>query len=90
MNEIALMEAASSVYKRKYQCPYCNDKYDRVKLVDHIDRLKRVTLPEEKKASIFSKIGNALGLNNEIKTKSLIYNSRIKKLIHTIYYFLLD
>lgn len=52
------------------------------KLYDHIDRLKRVTLPEEKKASIFSKIGNALGLNNEIKTKSLIYNSRIKKLIH--------
>ena len=52
------------------------------KLFDHIDRLKKVKLPEEKKASFFSKLGNALGLNNDIKTKSLIFNSRIKGLIH--------
>lgn len=51
MNEIALMEAASSVYKRKYQCPYCNDKYDRVKLVDHIEKKHSEFIPKDFTAS---------------------------------------
>lgn len=51
MNEIALMEAASSVYKRKYQCPYCNDKYDRVKLVDHIEKKHAEFIPKDFTAS---------------------------------------
>ena len=51
MNEIALMEAASSVYKRKYQCPYCNDKCDRVKLVDHIEKKHSEFIPKDFTAS---------------------------------------
>lgn len=51
MNEIALMEAASSVYKRKYQCPYCNDKYDRIKLVDHIEKKHSEFIPKDFTAS---------------------------------------
>lgn len=51
MNEIVLMEAASSVYKRKYQCPYCNDKYDRVKLVDHIEKKHSEFIPKDFTAS---------------------------------------
>ena len=51
------------------------------KLVDHIDRLKKVTLPLEKKPSLLSKIGNHFGKNKEIRNQSLIYNSRIKQLI---------
>ena len=51
MNEIALMEAASSVYKRKYQCPYCNEKYDRVKLVDHIEKKHSEFIPKDFTAS---------------------------------------
>ncbi len=46
MNEIALMEAASSVYKRKYQCPYCSNKYDRIKLVDHIENKHSEFIPK--------------------------------------------
>ena len=51
MNEIALMEAASSVYKRKYQCPYCDEKYDRVKLVDHIEKKHSEFIPKDFTAS---------------------------------------
>lgn len=51
MNEIALMEAASSVYKRKYQCPYCDEKYDRIKLVDHIEKKHSEFIPEGYTAS---------------------------------------
>ena len=51
------------------------------KLVDHIDRLKKVTLPIEKKPSLLSKIGNHFGKNKEIRNQSLLYNSRIKQLI---------
>ena len=51
MNEIALMEAASSVYKRKYQCPYCNEKYDRIKLVDHIEKKHSEFIPKDFTAS---------------------------------------
>ena len=51
MNEIALMEAASSVYKRKYQCPYCNEKHDRIKLVDHIEKKHSEFIPKDFTAS---------------------------------------
>ena len=45
-NNIVLMEAASSVYKRKYACPYCDEKYEKVKLVSHIDKKHSECIPE--------------------------------------------
>ena len=52
------------------------------KLEDHIKRLKKVNLPDEKKSKgLFSKIGRTLGITNEEQKKSLVYNSRLRKLI---------
>jgi hypothetical protein len=51
------------------------------KLQDHIIRMKNLTLPNESKNSIFSKLGTKLGLNSEIYKKSLIGKSRISVLI---------
>ena len=68
-----------------YRTKYFWEDYIELKLVhklsDYISKFKQVSLPEEKKSSLFSKIGNALRLNVEAKQKSLLYNSRIKKLI---------
>ena len=52
------------------------------KLEDHITRLKKVNLPDEKKSKgLFSKIGRTLGIANETQKKSLIYNIRLRHLI---------
>lgn len=32
--------------ERKYKCPYCNNKYERAKLVTHIDRVHPSMIPE--------------------------------------------
>ena len=32
--------------KRKYKCPYCNNRYERAKLVTHIDRVHPSMIPE--------------------------------------------
>ena len=71
-----------------YRTKYFWEDYIELKLVhklsDHISKFKQISLPEEekkKKSSLFSKIGNVLGLNVEAKQKSILYNSRIRKLI---------
>ena len=51
------------------------------KLCDHIERLKGLILPEEKKKGIFSKLGDAIGLNNDVRKISLLAKSRILPLI---------
>lgn len=51
------------------------------KLTDHIKRLKQTKLREETRTSIFSKLGNALGMTTETRSKSILYNSRIKSFI---------
>ena len=51
------------------------------KLQDYVIRMKNLTLPNESKNSIFSKLGTKLGLNNEIYKKSLVGKSRIVSLI---------
>jgi len=43
--------------------------------------MKNLTLPNESKNSIFSKLGTKLGLNNEVYKKSLVGKSRIAPLI---------
>ena len=43
-------------------------------------RLKQTKLREETRTSIFSKLGNALGMTTETRSKSILYNSRIKSL----------
>ena len=56
------------------------------KLGDHIERLKKLTLPEEKKKKgIFSKIGNAMGITNTLHKNSLLSKSRILPLIKDYY-----
>lgn len=71
-----------------YRTKYFWEDYIELKLVhklsDYISKFKQISLPEEekkKKSSLFSKIGNVLGLNVEAKQKSILYNSRIRKLI---------
>ena len=53
------------------------------KLSDHIERLRNVTLPEEKKKGILNKLGDAIGINNNanISKFSLLSKSRILPLI---------
>ena len=51
------------------------------KLIDHISLFDQISVSEEKKTSIFSKIGNVLGIKPETKQKSILYNSRIRPLI---------
>ena len=52
------------------------------KLNDHIERLRNITLPEEKKKNIFNKLGDAIGMNNTNAHKfSLLSKSRILPLI---------
>ena len=51
------------------------------KLCDHIERLRKLILPEEKKKGIFSKLSDAIGLNNDIRKISLLAKSRILPLI---------
>ena len=51
------------------------------KLGDHIERLKKLILPEEKKKGLFSKIGNAMGITNTLHKNSLLSKSRILPLI---------
>ena len=51
------------------------------KLCDHIERLKKLNLPEEKKKGIFSKIGNAMGITSNPHKNSMLSKSRILPLI---------
>ena len=51
------------------------------KLGDHIERLKKIALPEEKKKGLFSKLGNAMGITNTMHKNSLLSKSRILPLI---------
>ena len=51
------------------------------KLGDHIERLKKLILPEEKKKGLFSKIGSAMGITNTLHKNSLLSKSRILPLI---------
>jgi len=51
------------------------------KLGDHIERLKKLVLPEEKKKGLFSKIGSAMGITNTLHKNSLLSRSRILPLI---------
>ena len=51
------------------------------KLCDHIERLKKLNLPEEKKKGIFSKIGNAMGITTNPHKNSMLSKSRILPLI---------
>ena len=51
------------------------------KLGDHIERLKKIALPEEKKKGLFSKLGSAMGITNTMHKNSLLSKSRILPLI---------
>ena len=51
------------------------------KLDDHVERLKKLVLPEEKKKGIFSKIGNAMGITNSAHKNSMLSKSKILPLI---------
>ncbi|MCQ2817715.1 MAG: TBC domain-containing protein [archaeon] len=51
------------------------------KIQDHITRLQSLSLPQDKKPSLFSKLGETFGITNELKKTSLLYNCRIKALI---------
>lgn len=51
------------------------------KLEDDIDRLKNVQVGDTKKTSVFKRLGFALGINDEERKKSLVFKSRICKLI---------
>jgi hypothetical protein len=51
------------------------------KLRDHIERLKKIVLPEEKKKGLLSKIGNKIGITNSLHKTSLLSKSRILPLI---------
>ena len=51
------------------------------KLGEHIERLKKLILPEEKKKGLFSKIGSAMGITNTLHKNSLLSKSRILPLI---------
>ena len=52
------------------------------KLSDHIERLRNITLPEEKKKGILNKLGEAMRINNTNQFKfSLLSKSRILPLI---------
>ena len=51
------------------------------KLGDHIERLKKLILPEEKKKGLFSKLGSAIGITNTMHKNSLLSKSRILPLI---------
>ena len=51
------------------------------KLGDHIERLKKLVLPEEKKKGLFSKLGSAMGITNTMHKNSLLSKSRILPLI---------
>ena len=51
------------------------------KLGDHIERLKKIVLPEEKKKGLLSKIGNKIGITNTLHKTSLLSKSRILPLI---------
>ena len=51
------------------------------KLADHIEILKKMVLPEDKKKNIFSKIGSAIGISNPAHRMSLLSKSRILPLI---------
>ena len=55
------------------------------KLGDHIERLKKLALPEEKKKGIFSKIGNAMGITNSLHKNSMLAKSKILPLIKDYY-----
>ena len=33
-------------YKKRYKCPYCDERYDRAKLADHIDKKHSELIPE--------------------------------------------
>ena len=55
------------------------------KLCDHIERLKKLILPEEKKKGIFSKIGNAMGITNTAHKNSMLAKSKILPLIKDYY-----
>lgn len=48
MNNVVLIESKSSVKKRvnKYKCPYCDKRFERPKLVDHIDKVHPEMIPE--------------------------------------------
>ena len=47
-NLIILSESTrnSMKSKRKYKCPYCDEKYDREKLIDHIEKKHEELIPE--------------------------------------------
>ena len=55
------------------------------KLGDHIQRLKLMEFPEEKKKGFFSKIGNAMGITNTLHKSSMLSKSRILPLIKDYY-----
>ena len=55
------------------------------KLGDHIERLKLLEFPEEKKKGFFSKIGNAMGITNTLHKSSMLSKSRILPLIKDYY-----
>lgn len=55
------------------------------KLGDHIERLKKIVLPEEKKKGLLSKIGNKIGITNTLHKTSLLSKSRILPLIKDYY-----
>ena len=55
------------------------------KLEDHIERLKLLEFPEDKKKGFFSKIGNAMGITNTLHKSSMLSKSRILPLIKDYY-----
>ena len=38
MSNVQRMEAISNVKKRKYKCPFCDNRYDRVRMITHIEK----------------------------------------------------
>ena len=47
MSNIQRMEALSKVSKRKYKCPYCDNRYDRVRMITHIEKKHPEYISEE-------------------------------------------
>ena len=51
------------------------------KLNDHIERLKKIVLPEERRKSIFGKLGDKIGIKNTLHKHSLVSKSRLLPLL---------
>lgn len=53
-------------------------------LQEHIARLKKIKLPEEKNSSFFRRLGSKLSSNKEIKNDSVVFTNKVSKLIKNL------